>query len=303
MTEENKCAICWEEIGEKNKSVMNCGHSFHFSCITTNILKSNGDQSMNCPLCRELIVDKEFEDCAVEIVHEEDDSEYEEEEHYDLWSGTQMWRRDLRVRDKVLIKTYEIDLLTSMGWDIRNAHALSEAIDCAQIECEVVRLAIEPHEESEGLAPFLLKPLENRQNRFQIQAYRPKQLEVQDIQLSVAWRDEPIRGFVWRDEPLRGFGHVTQLSEEEQENQWQLEALQQEIKNEQIFEKEMPDLMNLVSSCFESLGCRKDLYTRRTVHSIVHKVTVDVIKAFKDEKLQKLLEVEERVYPTRTVSI
>ena len=63
MCDENKCAICWEEIGEKNKSVMNCGiHSFHFSCITTNILKGNGDQSMNCPLCRELIVDKEFED-------------------------------------------------------------------------------------------------------------------------------------------------------------------------------------------------------------------------------------------------
>ena len=39
---------------------------------------------------------------------------------------------------------------------------------------------------------------------------------------------------------------------------------------------------------FESLGCRKDLYTRRTVHSIVHKVTVDVIKAFKDEKIKRI---------------
>ena len=192
MTEVNKCAICWEEIGEKNKSVMSCGHSFHFSCITTNILKSNGNQSMNCPLCRELIVDKEFEDCTVEIVHEEDDFEddEEEEQHPDLWSGSQMWRRDLCVRDKVLIKTYEIDLLTSMGWEIRNAHALSEAIDCTQIECEVVCLAIEPHEAIEGLAPFLLKPLENRQNRFQIQAYRPKQLEVLDIELSAGWRRE-----------------------------------------------------------------------------------------------------------------
>ena len=293
MTEENKCAICWEEIGDKNKSVMNCGHSFHFSCITTNILKSNGDQSMNCPLCRELIVDKEFEDCTVEIVHEEDDYE-EEEEHYDLWSGTQLWRRDLRVRNKVLIKTYEIDLLNSMGWDIRNEDVSQDAVNLyAQIECEIVRVATEPHEELEGLAPFLLKPLENRQNRFQIQAYRPKQSEVLDIELSVPYRDGPIRGF----------GHVTQLHDEEQENQWQLEALQQEIKNEQIFEKEMPDLMNLVSSCFESLGCRKDLYTRRTVHSIVHKVTVDVIKAFKDEKRQKLLEVEERIFPTSTVSI
>ena len=78
-----------------------------------------------------------------------------------------------------------------------------------------MRIAIEPHEEIVGRAPFLLKPLENRQNRFQIQAYRPKQLEVMDIELSVGWHDE----------------------DEEQENQWQLEALQEEIKNEQIFEK------------------------------------------------------------------
>ena len=172
MTEENKCAICWEEIGEKNKSVMSCGHSFHFSCITTNILKSNGDQSMNCPLCRELIVDKEFEDCCVEIVQEEDDYEEEEEENHSLWSGTQMWRRDLRVRDKVLIRTYEHVLLNNMGWGGRRSIGSEHLY--AQIECEVVRVAIEPHEASEGLAPFLLKPLDGR-NRLQIQAYQPKQ--------------------------------------------------------------------------------------------------------------------------------
>tara|TARA_B110000008_G_scaffold274398_1_gene310128 strand:+ start:1159 stop:2040 length:882 start_codon:yes stop_codon:yes gene_type:complete len=293
MTEENKCAICWEEIGEKNKSVMNCGHSFHFICITTNILKSNGDQSMNCPLCRELIVDKEFEDCCVEIVQEEDDYEEEEEENHSLWSGTQMWRRDLRVRDKVLIRTYEHVLLNNMGWGGRRSIGSEHLY--AQIECEVVRVAIEPHEASEGLAPFLLKPLDGR-NRLQIQAYQPKQSEVHDIELSVAWPDED-------GEPMGDRLGTWSDQQREQENQWQLEALQQEIKNEQIFEKEMPDLMNLVSSCFESLGCRKDLYTRSTVHSIVHKVTVDVIKAFKDEKNQKLLEVEERVFPTRTVSI
>ena len=61
--------------------------------------------------------------------------------------------------------------------------------------------------------------------------------------------------------------------------------------------------MNLVSSCFESLGCRKDLYTRRTVHSIVHKVTVDVIKAFKDEKIKRIQDVEERIMGPRAASI
>ena len=98
--------------------------------------------------------------------------EEEEEEHYDLWSGTQMWRRDLRVRDKVLIRTYEHVLLNNMGWGGRRSIGSEHLY--AQIECEVVRVAIEPHEASEGLAPFLLKPLDGR-NRLQIQAYQPKQ--------------------------------------------------------------------------------------------------------------------------------
>ena len=49
-----------------------------------------------------------------------------------------------------------------------NAQELSENIDCAHIEARWC-IAIEPHEEIVGRAPFLLKPLENRQNRFQIQ--------------------------------------------------------------------------------------------------------------------------------------
>ena len=313
MTEEKKCAICWEDIGEKNTSTMNCGHSFHFSCITKNILKGSGNQSMNCPMCRELIVDKEFEDCCVEIVTDDTDidslpeleeaEEAEEDEEYNLWSGSQLWRRDLRVRDRVKI-AFDMDttgeMLNRMGWDINDDDIITTRYDAyedrrAVIFCEVVRIATEPHEESEGLAPFLLKPLElrpleNRQNRLQIQAYRPKQSEVLDIELSVEWRDEPLgdRLGTWSDQ------------EEEEENNWHLEALENEIMNEQIYEKEMPDLMNLVSSCFESLGCRKDLYTRRTVHSIVHKVAVDMIKGFKDEKFRKVQEVQERILGPRT---
>ena len=183
MTESNKCAICLEEIGEINKLVTSCGHTFHFSCISTNMLKGSSSQTLNCPLCRELIVDKEFENCIVQILYNNDANSVPPlEEHYDIWSGSQMWRRDLAVRDKVLIKIYEIDILNSMGWDIRNE-------DIIYIECQVVRIAIEPHEASEGLAPFLLKPLDGR-NSLQIQAYQPKQSEVLDIQLSYGWRDE-----------------------------------------------------------------------------------------------------------------
>lgn len=175
MTEVNKCAICWVEIGERNKLVTSCGHTFHFTCISSNMLKGSSNQTLNCPLCRELIVDKEFENCSVKILYNNDAS-------YGIWSGSQMWRRDLAVRDKVVIKIDDIDILNNMGWDIRNE-------DIIYIECQVVCLAIEPHEASEGLAPFLLKPLDGR-NRLQIQAYQPKQSEVIDINLSYGWRDE-----------------------------------------------------------------------------------------------------------------
>ena len=55
---------------------MSCGHSFHFTCITKNILKGAGDQTFNCPICRELIVDEEFEDCYVEIVCDSDNEKF-----------------------------------------------------------------------------------------------------------------------------------------------------------------------------------------------------------------------------------
>ncbi len=191
MTEVNKCAICWEEIGQKNKLVTSCGHTFHFSCISTNILKGNSNQSLNCPLCRELIVDKEFENCSVQVSYNDNTNSIPPlEDEHGIWSGSQMWRRDLAVRNKVLIKTYDIDMLNSMGWDIRNEDIPFLDVNLyAQIECEVVRIATEPHEASEGLAPFLLKPLYGR-NRLQIQAYQPKQSEVLDIELSPGWRDE-----------------------------------------------------------------------------------------------------------------
>jgi hypothetical protein len=290
---KTKCAICWEDIGEKNTSTMNCGHSFHFSCITKNILKGSGNQSMNCPMCRELIVDKEFEDCCVEIVNDDSDTDSMPsleggDDDQDYWSGLQLWRRALCVRDKVKIQVFMDPvgaMLNGMGWNIQDneitAPRLAPTLFNAVIDCEVVCIVDAP---LPGMAPFLVKPTDRR-NRLQIQAYQPTQDDVMEMQMYHDEDGEPLgdRLGTWSDQ------------EEEEENNWHLEALQEEIKREQIFEKEMPDLMNLVSSCFESLGCRKDLYTRRTVLSIVHKVTVDVIKAFKDEKFQKLIEVQERV--------
>ena len=289
MSEATKCAICWEDIGEKNKSVMSCGHSFHFSCITTNMLKGTGDHSLNCPLCRELIVDKEFEDCYVEIRRDDDtDSmpeleEEEDEESYQtrLWGGSQMWRRDLRVRDKVLIKTYEIALLNSMGWNIRNADVLSEAIDCAHIECEVVRIATEPHEESEGLAPFLLKPLDGR-NRLQVQAYQPSTIEVIDIELSVGWRDEEAED---REEEI-----WEEMNREAVMRFNRTEA----ISKRQIHDKPVHEIMETIDEKIEKLGLLSICtYKKRTIRSMIHKITMDILMEHKREQENDISDVND----------
>ena len=310
MTEENKCAICWEDIGEKNTSVMSCGHTFHFSCITSNILKGSGDHSMNCPLCRELIVDKEFEDCSVEIVQDDDTDSIATVEavpfnRENYWTGLQLWRRDLYVRDKVMI-TVEMDtvgeMLNRMGWDIKDNEIVNHYPDpnSGVINCEVVCVIDHP---IQGMAPFLLKPIDGR-NRLQIQAYQPKQEEVLNIEL--------LNIDLFDDEPQGdrlGTWAEQEAEQMREENQWHLQALRNEIMNEQIYDKETPDLINLIEHCFDDLGCRKDLYTQRTVKSIVHKVTVDVVKAFKDEKRRKAESVETRIdelgapQVSRTVSI
>jgi hypothetical protein len=46
--EEDDCTICLDEIKAKNKVVLNCGHIFHYSCISK--LKE-----MSCPICRRSI--------------------------------------------------------------------------------------------------------------------------------------------------------------------------------------------------------------------------------------------------------
>lgn len=48
-TGDPQCVICMESIGEKNKTILKCGHTFHTSCFAENILSANN----TCPLCRE----------------------------------------------------------------------------------------------------------------------------------------------------------------------------------------------------------------------------------------------------------
>lgn len=48
-TEPTPCPICFEDLGDKNIAVMDCGHKFHFKCMVKWNSTDNGD---TCPLCR-----------------------------------------------------------------------------------------------------------------------------------------------------------------------------------------------------------------------------------------------------------
>lgn len=65
--QEIECPICMEPIEDgSNKTVTQCGHTFHSSCIFQNMAAHNG---FGCPYCRTTL--------AEEINSDDDESEYE----------------------------------------------------------------------------------------------------------------------------------------------------------------------------------------------------------------------------------
>lgn len=71
MSREKECSICYEEVGEKNNCVTDCGHQFCFKCIVTALQHNN-----TCPCCRTTLVEvKEEEDNESEYDDEDDDDE------------------------------------------------------------------------------------------------------------------------------------------------------------------------------------------------------------------------------------
>lgn len=44
-----ECSICLDKL-DKNKITISCGHTFHYSCIHTWLIKNN-----RCPLCRKFV--------------------------------------------------------------------------------------------------------------------------------------------------------------------------------------------------------------------------------------------------------
>lgn len=75
MSGEKECSICYEEIGDKNNCVTDCGHQFCFKCIVTALQHNN-----TCPCCRATLVTvkNENDDESQEDESEEDDDESEE---------------------------------------------------------------------------------------------------------------------------------------------------------------------------------------------------------------------------------
>jgi len=74
------CPICLDEINEtKNKTITDCGHKFHTSCLTKNISLN----SFECPYCREQLF-KPYENDNVKKVFISYDLNFIENENYIL---------------------------------------------------------------------------------------------------------------------------------------------------------------------------------------------------------------------------
>ena len=75
MSVQKECSICYDEIGERNNCVTNCGHQFCFNCIITSLQHSN-----ICPYCRTQLIEikNEQENDPDEIIEEVEEEEVED---------------------------------------------------------------------------------------------------------------------------------------------------------------------------------------------------------------------------------
>ena len=64
------CPICMEEIGEFNKVVTECGHTFHCSCFVQNIFVTD---CFMCPYCRNDLIEDANDDIDVDTEIDNDD--------------------------------------------------------------------------------------------------------------------------------------------------------------------------------------------------------------------------------------
>ena len=109
---QNVCTICLGAIGDNNKAITKCGHSFCLSCLLESLEKKN-----SCPLCRESLESKRPE-CYKKITIEST-AKYIEEiiDNYDvslvlyLLKNTQ---RNSYMNLVVHLRTMMIDLIRKL---------------------------------------------------------------------------------------------------------------------------------------------------------------------------------------------
>ena len=66
-----ECAICLEKISENNTiKTLSCGHTFHFNCFISFVMKTDGVIFIQCPLCRQMNTnnDKPYDDAKQNIL-------------------------------------------------------------------------------------------------------------------------------------------------------------------------------------------------------------------------------------------
>ena len=80
MSGEKECSICYDEIGERNSCVTECGHQFCFKCIVTALQHNN-----TCPCCRapfiEIADKNDDPDELIEEVDESDNDDSDDDEN------------------------------------------------------------------------------------------------------------------------------------------------------------------------------------------------------------------------------
>ena len=60
---ENKCCICYKNIGKQNVIITNCNHTFHSTCL----LKWT-NKNKSCPLCRNNLYDEDNTNNKIENI-------------------------------------------------------------------------------------------------------------------------------------------------------------------------------------------------------------------------------------------
>ena len=89
MSYQTDCSICYEEVGEKNCCITECGHHFCLKCILTSTQYND-----TCPMCRTKLLDTPVEDEGdareegeiVEYEEEDEEDDYSEEEDEEPYS-------------------------------------------------------------------------------------------------------------------------------------------------------------------------------------------------------------------------